>query len=114
MTLDAWQALGLARFGHADSRLWLFVCPACGQEQAYRDLVQLGVPKPQNYFAFACIGRFNLNVPGRADEVVTEVGQPTRGFGCMYYPGHPAATCCSPVELDLGDGDLRPTFGFAP
>jgi hypothetical protein len=111
VAFDAWQAAGLARFGHADSRLWLFVCPACGQEQTYRDLVQLGVPKPENYFAYACIGRFNLNVPARADQVVA-AGDPTQGFGCLHHGGLRPHLC--PVLLDLGDGRPRPTFGFAP
>lgn len=112
MTIESWNAAGLARFGHSDSRLWIFVCPSCGQEQSYRDMLQIGVPKPENYFAFACIGRFNLNVPGRADEVVA-AGDPTRGYGCMYAAGRDEKGLC-PVMLDLGDGRPRPTFGFAP
>ena len=111
LSLEAWQEEGRLRFGHADSRLWLFVCPSCGQEQAYRDLVQLGVPHPEHYFAFACIGRFNLSRPERADEVV-EPPSSTRGFGCTYHSG--TRDHIAPVIVEISPGELRPTFGFAP
>jgi len=108
LTLAEWQAEGAARFNTADARLWRFACPACGQVQRYKDLKDIGVPEADRYFAFSCIGRFNLNRPEAADGVVAS--GPTRGWGCMYSGDEGLA----PVLLELGDGRVRRTFEFAP
>jgi hypothetical protein len=109
LSLPDWQAAGLLRFGHADARLWLFVCPSCGQEQSFKDLRDLGVPHPERYMAYSCIGRFNLNVPARADEVIRPWSGATKGFGCTYSGSENRA----PIKLLLPDQE-RPTFEFAP
>ena len=111
LTLAEWQAAGLARFGHAEARLWLFVCPSCGEEQTYRDLRDLGVPHPERYFAYSCIGRFNLNVPARADSVVVPPAK-SNGFGCTYTSG--IANHITPVIVEISPGEERPFFEFAP
>lgn len=111
ITHEEWTRRGRERFQHGNVRAWLFVCPSCGQEQSFRQLADLGVPHPERYVAFACIGRFNLNLPARADEVVAPPAA-TKGFGCTYSNGTPHHV--APFLLILPTGEERPTFGFAP
>lgn len=108
LSLEAWRAEGTMRFGHPDARLWRFVCPACGQVQSYKDLRDIGVPKPERYMGYSCIGRFYLNVPAAADNVVTKGA--TQGYGCLYAGSEGLA----PVLLETGPGEIRRTFEFAP
>lgn len=108
--IAAWRAEGLARFHTADARLWFFVCPACGQEQSGRDYAALGMPSYWTYLARWCVGSANLNVPARADQVVSP-GATTKGFGCTFRP---IPNTPAPIELVLDDGTVRQTFEFAP
>jgi hypothetical protein len=107
INLRAWQAEGARRFNTTDARAWRFRCPACGQVQTANELIALGVPHYERYFAFSCIGRFHLNNPAAADSVVTS--GPGAGFGCMYSGSEGLA----PVLLEITPGEIRPTFEFA-
>jgi hypothetical protein len=109
LTLEQWLAEGEQRFGTRNAKLWRFLCPSCGQEQRYHDLVELGVPRPERYMAYSCIGRFNLNRPDRADNVV-EPGTASAGYGCTYSGSDGLA----PVLLEIRSGEIRRTFEFAP
>ena len=113
LSADAWRAEGLARFRTRDARLWLFVCPSCGHEQSGRDYAALDLPGYHQYLARWCVGRFNLNVPARADQVVAP-GERSVGFGCTYAPGA-GDDDRNPVSVDLGDrSGPRNLFDFAP
>lgn len=109
LTLEQWRAEGASRFGTDDARRWRFVCPSCGHVQTYNELKDMGVPHPDRYFAFACIGLFHLNNPAAADNVV-EAGRPTQGWGCAYRADGDIA----PVLLEVEPGKIRRTFEFAP
>lgn len=61
MTLKEWKAKGTELFGTDDFREWMFVCPACGNIQSYKDFFGL-TDDPQDYMAFSCIGRFKENI----------------------------------------------------
>jgi hypothetical protein len=109
LTLAEWRAEGTLRFGHPDARLWRFACPSCGHPQRAKDLIDMGVPHYERYMAYSCIGRFHLNDPARADEVVAS-GLPDKGQGCTYSGSEGLA----PVLLEISSGEVRRTFEFAP
>lgn len=109
VSLADWQAEGRRLFD-GDIRRWMFVCPSCGQRQSAADFILLGIPKWERYLAYSCIGRFHLNKPEAADNVVVDLGKPSIGWGCTYSGSRDLA----PVLLEISPGEIRRTFAFSP
>ena len=102
-THEEWLAKARELFGD-DPKQWRFVCPSCGHVQSIADFEALGMEgrQIQNYIGFSCIGRW------RPKSV--HLGEPDQGEGCNYAGG--GLFRLNPVEVDLGEGEVRGTFAF--
>lgn len=92
ITLEELQAKAVPLYG-GDPLDWKFECPSCKTHQAAREIVDTGVSEDdaRGYIGFSCIGRFN-----------------NKKRGCDWTLG--GLFQLHEVEIDQGDGKLRPIF----
>lgn len=109
-TIDEWVREGQRLFGNKVDE-WRFTCPSCGHVQTRKDFLDMGLPAMQLdwYLAFTCIGHFR-----QTDRSLTIVDafELDQGYGCRYQGG--LEPNISPVQLETGPNEIRPTFGFQP
>lgn len=110
MNIAEWHAEGVRLWG-SDVNRWLFTCPACGHIQSRQDFLDLGLPVLQVdwYLGYTCIGHFRQTSPKLP---ISEVFEMDQGYGCKYQGG--LEPNVSPVLLETGPNEVRPTFGFTP
>jgi len=106
-TIEEWQAIGRRRFGD-DVDDWKFTCPSCGLTQSRADFKAMGMGAMQAdwYVGYSCIGHFRQTPP------VVDAFDMNQGAGCRYQGG--LAPNISPIEIQTGPEEWRPTFGFQP
>jgi hypothetical protein len=98
-----WLAEAERRFGW-DPMFWRFVCPSCGHVASIRDWKDLGVA--ESGIAVSCLGCYTGDRKTMEDRMFKRKGGPCNYCGEGRRP-------MNPVIVDLGNGELRPTFAFA-
>ena len=88
VSLEHWQAEAITLFGQ-DPNHWKFQCPICQQAQSMADFHALGMNPKQalHIVGYSCIRRWT-------DQL------------CM-------SSGAGPVELQIADDEIRPTFHWA-
>lgn len=109
VTLEAWQAAGVERFGE-DRATWRFVCPSCGHEQTVAECRAAGVP--DGSIAFACVGRWLPVEPALAEAAFKRAGGPCNYTGGGLFRLNPVLVKHPEGESGLFDFAVRPLAGW--